>query len=149
MPLACRLRNTAKIMPARAILSLTNFLSRGRRLADSHRRSLIQTDLADSNTRQPFRSCFLSSITPRLPDSANRPGGPHSGGIEARMCPAPPVGTQTSSPLPCSLLAGLAASSTWATLPHYSVSITWPTSPGTGHHSGSCSGSRVSLDLHP
>lgn len=57
--------------------------------------------------------------------------------------------TRTSLPLPCSTLAQLASAPTRGTLPDCGISITRPTKPGTGHHSGRRSPSQVSDALRP
>ena len=61
------------------------------------------------------------------------------------LCPAPPVGTPTSPPLPCSTLARLSSAPTRGTLPvvrHLKHEV--DQDPRTGHHTGRRRPSQIS-----
>ena len=86
----------------------------------------------------PLTACYLSRICNRfrpqirsITSSHIQPVSPFV--VASRS--APPVSAQTIRALPCSRIAELPLASTWTTLPHYGLSITRLTKPGTARPS--------------
>jgi len=64
-----------------------------------------------------------------------------------KKCPAPPVSTRTSKPLPCSFLAGHVGRFYLGPTPSLQRLKHLATKPGTGHHAGGYRPSRFSFGL--